>query len=429
MMKRRSFLVGASALMLGQLLSGCNQKQASLNVQLLKDSIPPQLVSEFEKQLKLAAQLDFAPESRLQDLFEYLKIWKKQADKKVPQQKLPLPFIGRKIPDRPNLVTLGDYWLESAIEQNLIQPLNLDQLEGWQKLPPQWQAIVKRDALGQLKPDGQVWGAPYRWGTTVIAYRRDKFQELGWTPQDWSDLWRPELRDRISLLDQPREVIGLTLKKLGFSYNTQNLSQIPNLEKELLALHQQVKYYSSDRYLEPLLMGDTWLALGWSTEVLSVRSSYRNIDAVVPYSGTALWADVWVQPVASTIGSQFKDMGDESAFSSDTRLMSYSQEELAQTPTSPTPSVEAQNNDEMSLIKPWIEFCWQPQIAREISVLTNAASPIILSMASEQLPKSLRENQLLLPDASVLKQSEFIKPLSKEVYENYLALWKKIRTS
>ena len=176
-------------------------------------------------------------------------------------------------------------------------------------------------------------------------------------------------------------------------------------------------------------MGDTWLALGWSTEVLPVRSSYRNIDAVVPRSGTALWADVWVQPAALTIGSQVEDTTDESAFRSDARLMSYSQNELAQTPTSPTPSTRAENDDQMNLIKQWIEFCWQPQIAREISLLTNAASPIILSMASEQLPKSLRENQLLLPDASALKQSEFIKPLSKEVYENYLALWKKIRTS
>jgi putative spermidine/putrescine transport system substrate-binding protein len=94
-----------------------------------------------------------------------------------------------------------------------------------------WQEIVKRDRQGQVSNTGEVWGAPYRWGTTVIAYRRDKFRELGWTPKDWSDLWRPELRDRISVVDQPREVIGLTLKKLGRSYNTTNLSQVQTLKK------------------------------------------------------------------------------------------------------------------------------------------------------------------------------------------------------
>ena len=50
-----------------------------------------------------------------------------------------------------------------------------------------------------------------------ITRLKNKFEELGWKPKDWSDLWRTELRDRISLLDQPREVIGLTLKKMGFS--------------------------------------------------------------------------------------------------------------------------------------------------------------------------------------------------------------------
>lgn len=49
----------------------------------------------------------------------------------------------------------------------------------------------------------------------MIVYRRDKFQELGWTPTDWSDLWRNDLQGRISVLEQPREAIGLVLKNWG----------------------------------------------------------------------------------------------------------------------------------------------------------------------------------------------------------------------
>ncbi len=99
--------------------------------------------------------------------------------------------------------------------------------------------------------------SPYRWGSTVIVYNRNKFQELGWMPKDWSDLWREEVRSRISLLNQPREVIGLVLKKLGKSYNTENLDQVPGLEKELRTLNQQVKFYSSNTYLEPLIIEST----------------------------------------------------------------------------------------------------------------------------------------------------------------------------
>ncbi|MEW6496236.1 MAG: extracellular solute-binding protein [Cyanobacteriota bacterium] len=422
-MNRRSFLIGASTLALGQLMSGCNrQQQASLNVRLLKDSIPPQLLSEFRKVLKQPTKLNFDPDAQLIAILAHLQAWKQKAENKDKQQRWPIPFIsGRRTPAIANLVTLGDYWLESAIEQELISPLQVQELAGWQQLPPRWQAIVQRDRKGQVAKDGQVWGAPYRWGTAVLAYRKDKFEELGWMPTDWSDLWRPELRDRISLLAQPREVIGLTLKKLGFSYNTQNLSQVPNLKQELLALHQQVKYYSSNKYIEPLLVGDTWLALGWSTDILSVRSTYNQIDAVVPQSGTSLWADVWVQPAPLATGSQTSDRT-----SSDLGITIASSHG---TLTSATSTLAANASTNPSLTQQWIEFCWQPQPAQEISMLTNAASPIIVSLAPGNLPKNLQDNNVLLPASSVLDNSEFIEPLPKPVLEEYMALWKEIRTA
>ncbi|GAB4210452.1 MAG: extracellular solute-binding protein [Coleofasciculaceae cyanobacterium] len=395
MMKRRSFLVGGSSLALSQLLSGCNRQQrASLNLQLLKGSIPPQMLKEFRKGLKPPVQLNFAPEEQLNNLFKRLETWQQQAKNKNSQQRWSIPFIGKKTPPLADLVTLGDYWLESAIKQGLIKPLAVEELEGWKTLHSRWQELVKRDNQGLLvEKNGQVWGAPYRWGTTVIAYRQDKFKELGWTPKDWSDLWRPELQGHISLLDQPREVIGLTLKKLGKSYNTEKLSEVLSLKEELSKLHQQVKYYSSNKYLEPLILGDTWLALGWSTDVLSVRSSNRQIEAIVPLSGTAIWADVWVQPASVSDNSE--------------------------------PPAGAKANT--SLTKDWINFCWQPQSAEKISILSNATSPIFFDDDSKTLPKALQDNPLLLPDSSVLDKSEFLRPLPKEVSQEYEALWKKIR--
>ena len=413
-------------------MSGCNrQQQVSLNVRLLKDSIPPQLLSEFRKALKQPAKLNFDPDAQLIAIVKHLQAWKRKAQKQDKQQRLPIPFIsGPRVPAIANLVTLGDYWLESAIQQELISPLQVQQLAGWKQLPPRWQAIVQRDQKGQIAKDGQVWGAPYRWGTAVIAYRKDKFEELGWLPTDWSDLWRPELRDRISLLDQPREVIGLTLKKLGLSYNTQNLSQVPKLKEELLALHQQVKYYSSNQYLEPLLVGDTWLALGWSTDVLSVRSIYNQIDAVAPQSGTSLWTDIWVQP--ASLARNSSNLENSNSLQNSDRTVSDLSVALVssdKTLTSAASTLAANTSTTPSLTQQWIDFCWQLEPAQEISALTHAASPIILSLAAAKLPKNLQDNNVLLPDTSVLDNSEFLEPLPQKVLGEYEALWKEIRTA
>lgn len=392
-MKRRSFLMGASALALGQLASGCGNRQSTaLNVGLLQNSIPVQLLAEFRRTLESPVRLKFDPQAQLKDIYQNLRVWKRQSENPGEDSGFSLPLISRKPPAIANLVTLGDYWLESAIGEQLIQPLELSTLPGWQNLPPRWQGIVRRNRQGQLDESGLIWGAPYRWGTLVIAYRRDKFEELGWTPTDWSDLWRPELRDRISLLDSPREVIGLTLKKLGFSYNTANLSQVPNLKTELLELHKQVKLYSSNHYLEPLVLGDTWLAVGWSTDILSLRGRDRQIQAVVPRSGTSLWADVWVQPAVKKTAAE-----------------------------SPEPETS------QSLTQQWIDFCWRQQSAIDISLLSHAASPILVTLNPATLPNPLRNNSILLPESFVFNNSEFLHLLPNSTSQQYQALWQNIR--
>lgn len=387
-MKRRSFLVGAGTVALAQMVAGCKGSQdRTLKVRILKDSIPAQLLNEFRRSLKQQATVKIAPEVQLKGLFENLQTWQEKAKDRNTNSGFRVPFIQRQAPEIPDLVTLGDYWLASAIEQKLIHPLPIDTLSGWRQLPQQWQALVRRNDKGKLDSSGRVWGAPYRWGSTVIAYRRDKFEALGWTPTDWADLWREELRDRISILDHYREAIGLTLKRLGYSYNTQQLDTVPNLKQTLLQLHQQAKLYSSTHYLQPLVLGDTWLAVGWSSDVLQLMKRDRQIAAVIPQSGTALWADVWVQPVSAT-----------------------------------------HQSNSSSLAAQWIDFCWQPNAANAISLLTSAASPILINNNSANISQDIRKNPLLLPTSQVIENSEFLSPLPEASEKQYRSLWEEVRS-
>ena len=367
MLNRRSFLFGIGTLALSQYIAGCSNSKEKIKIILLKRSIPGQLLKEFRKELVSSQTPILKPKSQLKDLFALLETWQ-DLD---PNQKLRLPFKKQSMAD---LITLGDYWLEAAIEKQLIEPLALEALESWGKLPPLAKQLVTRN--------GKILGAPYRWGTTLIAYRRDKLEEVGIEPKDWEDLWNPQLRGRISLLNQPREVIGLTLKKLGHSYNTPNLEQIPQLRKELLALQQQVKFYRSDNYLQPLILGDTWLAVGWSTDILPIQQLYPNIEAVVPRSGTSLWADLWVRPQQLT---------------------------------------PDKNKEEK--IKEWINFCWQPDSANLISFYTNAISPRIFTMKKEEIVKDVGRNPLLLTEQEILSRSEFLSPLGTDVKKQYRNLW------
>ena len=394
MFSRRSFLItSALALITGQLISGCSNQQEMLKVLLLQGSIPPQLLNDFRQTLAKGTKLNFEPKAQLEKMFSLLENWQQQNENQKTQQN-PLLNLLKRPETTADLVTLSDYWLANAISQGLIQPLDSSRLANWDKLPPSWQKLVRRNSLGELDSEGKVYASPYRWGNTIIAYRSDKFKNLGWIPTDWQDLWRKELQQRISLLDEPREVIGLTLKKLGYSYNTRDLTQVSNLKSELLALQKQVKLYSSNNYLQALILGDAWLAVGWSTDILPLTKRYSNIKIAVPKSGTSLWTDLWVQPKYLSVDSS-----------------------------------ASVNEESLSLRDRWIDFCWQPKAASQISLFTNAISPILVGSKPEDLPKDLQNNAFVNSSLEVLAQSDFLYPLSPATEKQYESLWKEMRLS
>jgi putative spermidine/putrescine transport system substrate-binding protein len=389
MLNRRSFVISTATFILSQGLSGCSNDQTAFKVLLLKGSIPTQLLDEFKSQLAKGKSLNFRPEEQLQKLFDLLQIWQKKPDSPDNQKtgfNLHIPLINPAPPIIADLITLGDVWLSQAIEQKLIEPLNSQDLQAWKQLPERWQSLVKRNEKGQLDEAGKIWGAPYRWGCTLIVYDSDKFKDFGWTPTDWRDLWRKEIQGRISLLNEPREVIGFTLKKLGYSYNEADLNKVSDLKKELLALQKQVKFYDSQNYLQPLILGDTSVAVGWSGDILPILNANPNLKAIIPQSGTALWTDIWVKPksLVATKSSQ-------------------------------------------SLVYPWINFCWQAKSAMQISLLTKSASPVIFNLKPEELPQTLRDNSLLYVEQDLLNRSEFLFPISTETQKQYEELWQTMR--
>jgi putative spermidine/putrescine transport system substrate-binding protein len=389
---RRPFSIGIASIILSQILSGCGDREEKLKIFLLQRALPLQLIGEFKKQIAEGKNVDFQSKAQLKDLFSLLESWQKP----IPEGQNSwnwIPFANKKNPDIGDLVSLGDYWLSEAIEKRLIEPLNLQKSSQWQKIPSLWQQSVKRDAKGNFNPNGEIWGAPYRLGMVSIVYNEDKFAELGWKPQDWNDLWREEIAGRFSLLNDPREVIGLTLKKLGHSYNTKDLSKVADLETQLQILDDRTKFYDNKDYLQPLILEDTWLAVGWSGDILPLLSKYRNLKAIVPASGTSLWADIWVRPKQNT--------------------------------TNPKQENQAAGDD---FIAQWIDFCWQPRSASEISLFSYGTSPISLTIDPQELPGSLRNNPLVIFDKETISKSEFLQPLDKTAMEAYQSLWRKVRS-
>ncbi len=385
-MDRRTFISLSAAATAG-LLTSCGT-QDQLAITLLQGSIPPQMIGDFKKKLAEEQALTVKPEEQLSKIVELLQAWHNSGDDEKSWWDT-IPLVGQNTPQIANIVTLGDAWLESAIAKNLIQPLDINKLASWPKLSAKWQKFVTRNSQGKIDPKGQVYGAPYRFGSLVIAYDQDKFAGK---ITDWSDLWQQDLQGRISLLDDYRTAIGLTLKKLGHSFNTSDLGAVDNLEQELQQLQKQVRLYSSDKYLQPLVLGDTWAAVGWSSDVVAIRERYPKLKIVVPTSGTSLWVDLWVQPKAKN---------------------------MVQDPKETTV--------DNPLIREWLDFCWQSKSVKQILLFADGISPILTRELDSDLAQNVAANPLAQAIVRNFEQHEFMTSLSKDTEAQYLKTWQKMR--
>ena len=399
-MQRRSFLVTLGSLALGSGLTSCQgQNQYILRLLALKSSLPPQLLGEFSRVVQpTKARVELVGEGQFKEILTQLQEWYQTGKAESKGLKIPLIPPSKSAEFIPNLVTIGDAWLSKAIQDKVIQPIETNSLTNWTKLEPRWRELAQRDDRGNSSTTGQIWGVPYRWGTTVIIYRRDRLEEANIPiPKDWADLWNPQLKQRISLLDRSREVIGLTLKKLGYSYNYPDLDRVTALKSALEQLHQQTKFYSAENYLQPLVMGDTWVAVGWSSDAIDLIQKNPNIGAIVPSSGTAIFADLWVQPALSN-------------------------------KLSPAERQAANDKNRVKLTQQWLDYCLQLKVSNQISLFTTTTAPLLTSLKDNQIFPDIQRNSLTLPAKSILDKSEFIYPISSQSQQQYTKLWREIRS-
>ncbi|RYR78902.1 hypothetical protein Ahy_A01g003767 isoform C [Arachis hypogaea] len=260
-----------------------------------------------------------------------------------------------------------------------------------------------RNCEGEMDPKGDIWAAPYRWGCMVIAYKTNKFQKHKLAPiEDWEDLWRPDLAGKIAMVDSPREVVGAVLKYMGASYNAKNINLEVNggrdaVKLNLALLAKQVRLFDSVNYLKAFGVGDVWVAVGWSSDVIPVAKRMSNVAVIVPKSGASLWADLWAIPAASRI--QTNQIGG--------RIRG------------PSP-----------LIHQWIEFCLQAARALPFKQeVIPGASPSQIQDHAANMPVNMeftkgrpRLNTNLIdgaPPLDIRKRCEFLEPLSDSTLSDY----------
>jgi spermidine/putrescine transport system substrate-binding protein len=187
-----------------------------------------------------------------------------------------------------DLLFPSDYMVNILVDQGMIQPLDLKKLSHWDNLEQKWVEQAPYD------PSEKRYSAPYQWGTSGIGYNKDVTPDVD--ASSWDALWNDQYKGQINMLNDMRETIGASLKRLGYSLNSTKQSEIKEAKEALIQQKDLLQTYDSVNMDENLINGNaspihTWSGSAFSAywELYSDGSS--PIDYRVPEEGGVVWID------------------------------------------------------------------------------------------------------------------------------------------
>lgn len=178
-----------------------------------------------------------------------------------------------------------DYMVDVMIKQNLLQEIDLSNVPNFKNLGEEYK-----------NPDydkGNKYSVAYMAGSALIAVNKDKVKK---DIKSYSDLWDPSLKSSLVVLDDERAVIGLALKKLGYSFNEKDKSKLEKVKDELTKLKPNIKAFDSDSPKTMLINGEASVGFVWNAEASLAKKDNPSIDVVYPTEGAYLWQDNFVLP-------------------------------------------------------------------------------------------------------------------------------------
>lgn len=184
----------------------------------------------------------------------------------------------------------SDYTVSKMIDQNLVIPIDHSKLPNLVHIDPSFMGLP-------FDPEN-AYSVPYYWGTIGIAYNPKLLG--GKTITSWNDLWDPELRNEIMLVDSAREVVGMALNSLGYSLNDTDPVHLEEARQRLGELMPNVKAVVGDEIKLLLANEDASIGVIWAGDASIAIGDNSDIDYVLPVEGTNLWVDSMVIPTSAT---------------------------------------------------------------------------------------------------------------------------------
>ena len=107
----------------------------------------------------------------------------------------------------------------------------------------------------------------------------------------YESLWDPSLEDSVALMDSERVVMGMVLKTMGQSFNTEDLDVIREAGEKLKELAPNIRVLSQNQTQDFLLSGEVSAAYLFTSQVVLALQQNPDLEVVYPKEGLGFGVD------------------------------------------------------------------------------------------------------------------------------------------
>ncbi len=188
-----------------------------------------------------------------------------------------------------DLVVPSDFIVPVLINLKLLQPLDKGKIPNLKNLDPKF-------ANPPYDP-GNRYTVGYLWGTVGLMYRTDIFKT---PPASWSVLFDPkEQKGPFTLMDSPREMLGIGQRYLGLSVNNTDPAQIRRVINTLLTAKQSRNFKGFQGGVSAtklLLANQIVAAVVYNQDALRTAEGNSRYGFTIPREGSTLFIDSMAIP-------------------------------------------------------------------------------------------------------------------------------------
>ena len=260
-MKRRHFIQNSSAALATALLPACSKSGSgsdrSLTVFTWADYLSDDAKASFEKKYDCKLVIDTFDSN--ESMISKIESGAAGYDILVP----------------------SSYAVKALAAKGFLQPLDPAKI-------PNLANIDKTYLNTQALDPGMEYSVPYMLAPTCLAYLKSKVPNPG---DSWEILARTDLKGRITLLDDMREVLGAALKFLGHSINTTDPAQLEAAAQVAIAWKANIAKFENEQYKTGIASGEFYLVHGYAGDLMSVQEENEDIEIFLPKEGAVQSCD------------------------------------------------------------------------------------------------------------------------------------------